>query len=226
MKYTFGTVSVDSDARTITSGAGSAHLTRKAFDLLLLLLECRPNAVSKEQIHARLWPDTFVAEASLQTLIHEIRHAIDGHGSRPSWIRTVRGIGYSFAGDAHASDASSAQAHLERPAAFLIGEAIRVGLYPGENIVGRGLDDVIEIEGSTISRRHARIEIGDTITLEDLGSKNGTWLNDERVTTRRTLAHSDQLRLGSATFTFRLARRSKTTESALTHSDNVDVKSR
>ena len=97
VKYTFGDVCIDADARTCSTREGPRHLTRKAFDLLLLLLECRPNAVSKEQTYARLWPDTFVAESSLQTLVHEIRHAIDQGGS-PSWIRTVHGIGYKFIG--------------------------------------------------------------------------------------------------------------------------------
>ena len=77
MTYAFGSVRVDADARVISRTAGAVHLTRKGFDLLLLLLENRPNAVSKEEIYTRVWPDTFVSEASLQFLIHEIRRAID-----------------------------------------------------------------------------------------------------------------------------------------------------
>lgn len=49
------------------------HLTRKAFDLLVLMLETRPNAVTKDQIYARIWPDAFVTESSLHTLVREIR---------------------------------------------------------------------------------------------------------------------------------------------------------
>ena len=91
MKYTFGRISVDASARTIAVAAEPVHLTRKAFDLLLLLLEHRGSAVSKDSIYARLWPETFVAESSLQTLVHEIRqaiddraneHVLDPHGSR------------------------------------------------------------------------------------------------------------------------------------------------
>ena len=77
MTYTFGRISVDGSARTIAVAREPAHLTRKAFDLLLLLLEHRGSAVSKDSIYARLWPETFVAESSLQTLVHEIRQAID-----------------------------------------------------------------------------------------------------------------------------------------------------
>jgi DNA-binding winged helix-turn-helix (wHTH) protein len=217
--YAFGPIHVDSQARLISSTAGPVHLTRKGFDLLLLLLENRPNAVSKEQIYARVWPDTFVAESSLQFLVHEIRHALHAGGTRPSWIRTVHGIGYSFCGDVLVSNPTSATPGSERPAAWLLGSSIRVALRSGENIVGRGSADVVDIDAPTISRRHARIIVGESITLEDLGSKNGTWLGDERLTTLHVLADGDVLKLGSATFTFRLARHPRPTESVDDRSD-------
>ena len=212
MTYEFGAVRVDANARVISSTAGPVHLSRKAFDLLLLLLECRPDAVSKEQIYARVWPNTFIAESSLQSVVHEIRQAIDQPDTQQSWIRTIHGIGYSFCGDVLASTQASAATGVEYPAAWLVGASLRVSLRAGENIVGRG-GDVIEIEAPTISRRHARIIIGESVTLEDLGSKNGTWLGDERLTAPHALADGDVLKLGSATFTFRLAPQPKPTES-------------
>ena len=214
VKYTFGRISVDASARTIAVAAEPVHLTRKAFDLLLLLLEHRGSAVSKDSIYARLWPDTFVAESSLQTLVHEIRQAIDERGTSTSWIRTVHGIGYSFAGDVHATPVASASARSHRPAAWLFRESMRLPLYVGENVLGRGVEDVIEVELPTISRRHARITIGESAMLEDLSSKNGTWLKGERVIEPARLADGDEVGLGSATFTFRLARSPKSTESS------------
>ena len=214
MKYTFGRISVDASARTIAVPAGPVHLTRKAFDLLLLLLEHRGNAVSKDSIYERLWPDTFVAESSLQTLVHEIRQAIDDRGSGPSWIRTVHGVGYSFTGDVNAIPVVSASARSFRPAAWLLRESMRLPLYVGENVLGRGVEDVIEVDLPTISRRHARITIGESAMLEDLGSKNGTWLKDRRVIEPAPLADGDEVGLGSATFTFRLALSPKLTESS------------
>ena len=214
MKYTFGRISVDASARTIVAAAEPVHLTRKAFDLLLLLLEHRGTAVSKDSIYERLWPDTFVAESSLQTLVHEIRQTIDDRESRTSWIRTVHGIGYSFAGDVHVTAAASASARSLRAAAWLFRESMRVPLYGGENVLGRGVEDVIEIDLPTISRHHARITIGESAILEDLGSKNGTWLAGERVIERAPLADGDEIGLGSATFTFRLARSPKSTQSS------------
>ena len=214
MKFTFGRISVDASARIITVAARPVHLTRKAFDLLLLLLEHRATAVSKDAIYARLWPDTFVAESSLQTLVHEIRQAIDDGGTGTSWIRTVHGIGYSFAGDVQATPRPSASARPQRPAAWLFRESMRLALYEGENVLGRGVEDVIEVDLPTISRRHARITIGQSAMLEDLSSKNGTWLKGERVVEPAPLTDGDEVGLGSAAFTFRLARSPRSTESS------------
>ena len=87
-------------------------------------------------------------------------------------------------------------------------------LREGENIVGRDTAGLFQFAApTTISRRHARIVIGESITIEDVGSKNGTWLQDERLTAPHGLADGDVVKLGSATFTFRVARPSKSTES-------------
>ena len=212
MRYLFGSIIVDAGARVVADASGPVHLTRKAFDLLLLLLEARPDAVSKEQINARLWPDTFVSEASLQTLIHEIRQAIDRPESHESWIRTVHGVGYRFAGAVAVADPPSSPG--TRPAAWLIGQSIRVALATGENVIGREVGGALEIDAPTVSRRHVRITVGDSSTIEDLGSKNGTWLNRERVIEARPLADEDVVSLGTLTLVFRLARHTASTESA------------
>jgi DNA-binding winged helix-turn-helix (wHTH) protein len=210
--YTFGRVCVDAGARRVSKAGRPVHLTRKALDLLLLLLEHRPDAVPKEHIHDRVWPDTFVSESSVQSLVREIRRTIDDAAAGASWIRTVHGIGYRFDGDAVTSGSPVSPPASERPAAWLLGGPARVGLVSGENVLGRG-DGVVEIEAATISRHHARITIGAHATIEDLGSKNGTWLNDQRVTAATVLADGATVRLGSVTLTFRMARKPRPTES-------------
>ncbi len=219
MQYVFGSVCVNRAARSVSGAAGTVHLTTKAFDLLLLLLDSRSTVVSKEQIYERLWPETFVTESSIQTLIHEIREAIDVPGDPNSWIRTVRGVGYCFHGDVLASSWPTA-ARSDHPAAWLVGDSTRVALHAGENIVGRAGDGIVEIDLPTISRRHARITIGDSPVLDDLGSKNGTWLDGERLMEPRALSDGAIVRLGSVTFAFRLARPPRTTESVDDVPDN------
>ena len=57
---------------------------------------------------------------------------------------------------------------------------------------------------SGISRQHARIEIANgRAILEDLGSKNGTWLNDARIAKAVELTDGDMIRIGVVRLTFR-----------------------
>jgi DNA-binding winged helix-turn-helix (wHTH) protein len=214
VRYTFGSICVDADTREISTPSGPRHLTRKAWSLLLLLIERRPDVVSKDEVFTRVWPGTFVSESSLQAAIHEIRRAIDDEARRQSWIRTVHGVGYSFRGHAVVQARSAAPTPEARAAAWLIGDGIRLPLRRGENLVGRGSDDVVDLEAPTISRHHARIVVGESATIEDLDSKNGTWLDGERVAGPRGLGDGASVRLGSVHLTFRLASLARPTESA------------
>ena len=58
---------------------------------------------------------------------------------------------------------------------------------------------------TTVSRRHARISFDQDPWIEDLGSKNGTFVGDRQVTTRVRLSDGDRVRLGSFLLTFRVA---------------------
>ena len=97
MVFEFGDLRVDLPSRQLWKAGAPVHLTRKAFELLAFLLERQPNVLSKEQIQARLWPNTFVSESSVQVLVSEIRQAIGNNESHKSWVRTVHGVGYAVA---------------------------------------------------------------------------------------------------------------------------------
>lgn len=75
---------------------------------------------------------------------------------------------------------------------------------PGtEYFLGRHPDCHIVIEVGAVSRRHARvIREGDSYYVEDLDSRNGTYLNDEKIQGRRRLRDGDQLRVCDVSFTF------------------------
>ena len=71
-------------------------------------------------------------------------------------------------------------------------------LQEGENILGREREAVAWIDVHSVSRRHARIVVtGDRATLEDLGSKNGTFLRGAAVETPSVLKDGDQVRIGT-----------------------------
>jgi DNA-binding winged helix-turn-helix (wHTH) protein len=206
----FDDLTFDSDTRQVWIGKKEVRLSPKAFDLLALLIARRPKAVSKADIRDHLWPGTFVSDSSLPSLVSEIRDAIADHRRKPGLLRTLHGFGYAF----HAEQGPVTQAAADdAPNAWLIGSTAEVALLPGENIIGREGHGVLVVKSSTVSRRHARIAIdGSAAVVEDLGSKNGTYVNDRRIDARTPVVDGDQIRIGSLVFTFRLSQGNETTE--------------
>ncbi|MEO8190469.1 MAG: FHA domain-containing protein [Acidobacteriota bacterium] len=77
-------------------------------------------------------------------------------------------------------------------------------LIDGENIVGRGPESVLWLEDDTVSRAHARIRIAlESATLEDLSSKNGTFLRGRRIEACEPLQDGDEIRVGDVPLRFR-----------------------
>ncbi|HEU4694829.1 MAG TPA: winged helix-turn-helix domain-containing protein [Vicinamibacterales bacterium] len=207
MPLTFHDVRIDLAARQLWQGTVEIHLSRKAFDLLALLVERRPEAVSKEDIHARLWPDTFVSEITLHSLVSEIRRALDDKAGEPRFVRTVHGFGYAFVCPPDDRPASPQPAR-RRVRGWLILDRERLPVFDGDNVFGRGDgdSDVIDLPSSTVSRRHARIHVDEHAWIEDLGSKNGTFVREQPITGPVLLSDGDRLRFASLRLTFRLTR--------------------
>jgi len=79
-------------------------------------------------------------------------------------------------------------------------------LLDDEYLIGRDASNPISIADNSISSRHARIIRGpDGFFIEDLQSRNGTFVNGEKVTDRRLLTNNDLVRLGKVILTFNLA---------------------
>ena len=211
----FGPFSLDAATRQLLREGREVPLSPKAFQLLLALVANRERAMSKEELQQTLWPSTFVLDTNLASLIAEIRRALDDDAAKPQFVRTIHRFGYRFVG--HVDE--SAVMPVEPAAAakyWLVWDIKQVPLAEGSNVIGRGTDTSIWIDAPGVSRHHARIVIdGGNATIEDLGSKNGTYVAGEPVTTPRRLDDGDQIRLGSVVVTFRIPRFSAATETAL-----------
>ena len=73
----------------------------------------------------------------------------------------------------------------------------------GDVVLGRGDRAEIRLEDPFASSRHARIyEQGNIVVIEDLGSTNGTFLNEELLQTVRPLHPGDRVRIGDSEFGF------------------------
>lgn len=192
---------LDTEARQLFRGDRPVHLAPKALELLELLVERRPSAVSKSAIHGRLWPDTFVAEVNLPVLIHRLREALEDDPRDPRFVRTVTRFGYAFCGTAWLEAEGPYGNAFEYRVLFASREVL---LRPGENLIGRTYDAAVRVDQTSVSRRHALIRISETgATIEDCGSKNGTFVGNQRVTGQVALQDGDRILLGTALLVFR-----------------------
>jgi DNA-binding winged helix-turn-helix (wHTH) protein len=203
MRLKFASWEVDTDRRLLTHGGAAASLSPKAFDLLVVLAQHHEKALSKGDLHQILWPDTFVSDGSLTILVAEIRAVLNDDAEQPKFIRTVRRFGYGFCAPVTKQDASPFPSR-SGGVGWVIWGTKSIAIGRTESVLGRSLDADIRFDVPGVSRRHARIVLdGEHVALEDLGSRNGTYLRGERITGRATLADGDEVRLGPVSIVFR-----------------------
>ena len=205
MRAVFGDFVLDTEGRELRRGGKPVRLAPKAFQLLQLLFEARPKPISQDDLYDQLWPDTFVEKTNLHNLIYQVREALSDDDQ--SIIRTVYGFGFAFAG----------VVEERSPAAWwqLVIAGREIDLHDGESIVGRERGVTIHVEARSISRHHARITVSSgRITLEDLGSKNGTTVGGRRVHSVTDLHDGDRIVFGSVPATLRSVRPAMSTETS------------
>jgi DNA-binding winged helix-turn-helix (wHTH) protein len=201
----FGECEFDAGRRLLLRHGRSTPLSPKAFQLLEVLLDRRPEALPKAELLELLWPETFVSDGSLHNLVAEVRGALGDTPRAPRYIRTVPRYGYAFCGDARAAAPAMATSRGATCGACLVHASREWSLSEGTNLVGRDRDCTIRLESASVSRHHARIELArGQATLEDLESKNGTLLNRRRVRQRAALKDGDEIQVGSVTMTYRI----------------------
>ena len=203
------------ETRELLVGGNSVHLAPKAFDLLAILIENRPRALSKAEIHEKLWPSTFVSEGTLTSLLAEVRSAIGDEEHEKRLIRTVHRFGYAFAGAVEIEGAGPRGLARAAFAYRLYWRSREFALEEGENVLGRDPRAGIFLDDTSVSRRHARIVTsGGEALIEDLHSKNGTFVRGASIEAPSRIADGDGIQLGSVPLTFRVFPLSGSTETA------------
>jgi DNA-binding winged helix-turn-helix (wHTH) protein len=194
MKLRFADCVVDLRARQLERQGTIVPLEPKVYELLEALIKHRPAVVTSQELDELLWPKVYVGRASLARLVSELRSALGDTPQGARIIRTVYKSGYAFCADvAPVASRSASSAMIElvwKKHVFLLTE--------GENLAGRDEACAVVIDGSTVSRQHARlVVIAETATVEDLGSTNGTLVNGSRISAPTPLSPGDELSLGS-----------------------------
>jgi len=201
----FAQFTIDSETRQLLGGGREIHLSPKAFDLLCALIQTAPKVVEKADLHARIWPNTYVVDANLNILIGEIRRAIGDSAQDPKFIRTVHGVGYAFCGTA--VDVPPPRAAVQPLFCWVAWNGKTCQLAEGDNLIGRDPRSGIWLDAPGVSRRHAIIRVDSSswrVMLEDLGSTNGTFVRRAPVNAEVALTDGDLIQVGAVDLTVRL----------------------
>jgi DNA-binding winged helix-turn-helix (wHTH) protein len=218
MAYRFGPFLYDPLGRRLLRNGAEIKLAHKSRELLLLFLENPGRLLTRENITDRIWSDVAVTDDALRFQVSELRKAFGEDGE--SFIRTIPREGYRWEAPVRKETLHQFEwgyqerKDSDREVRYRLILGLReIELVEGENVVGRDHDAALWIDHTAVSRRHARIVISDGITtLEDLGSKNGTYLKGERISGVSPLADGDEIRIGPVAMTFRVMSRVGTTQ--------------
>jgi len=206
----------------------SIQLEPKIMDVLAFLAERAGKVVSRQDLIDAVWAKQFVAESALSRAIAELRRALQDDAHAPRYLETITKRGYRViapverveqapeaarvpSGSKGAREPEPGHERASRPAFSPVeieGCALRwkdrrISLAEGENIIGRDPDVLVRIGSWAVSRRHARIMLsGGHAVLEDLGSKNGTYVSGQRVTAPCALKDGDSICVGPAELIF------------------------
>ena len=196
MRVRFADYDLDTGARRLVCGTRQIHLSPKAFELLKVLVENRPRAMPKQELLERIWAGVFVSDASLARAVSEIREAIGDHSRSDGFLQTVHAFGYRFA-TAGVVDVTGSAEVPEGPMCWLVGREIEFRLTEGDHIAGREPGVSIRLDSPRVSRHHARVSAhGRTVSVEDLGSKNGTFVRGVRIHGPTVLKAGDDIQIG------------------------------
>ncbi len=198
---------VDPALNSVAGPVETAHLEPKVMDVLVCLVEHASDVVSKELLLRAVWPDTCVTDDVLTRAIFELRRVFGDQVRRPRVIQTIPKRGYRLIAPVISDiDRRTASTPTEETICTLTWNQGCVMLKEGTYLLGREESLPIRVPSPSVSRRHARITIGGAaVTVEDLASKNGTFLRGKRLTAPTLLQNGDKLIAGTVRISVRLS---------------------
>jgi DNA-binding winged helix-turn-helix (wHTH) protein len=148
----FGRFRLLPHGRELRADGVAVELGSRAFDILMVLTEARGALVTKDEIMARVWPDTVVEENNLVVQISALRKAL---GEDRDLIRTVSGRGYRFVAELRTSlAASDAETRGDRGAAAELAKPTPSSNFPTpiSSLIGREtqLEEVLDLPAGVV----------------------------------------------------------------------------
>lgn len=212
----FAGFELDLGAYVLRRQDGPLRLEKMPMEVLILLVQRAGTLVQRSEIQAMLWgPDVNVEhDSAINTALRKIRRRLGDDAENPRFVETVVGKGYRFiapvesVGARATLNASHGTSSSERWRRIFPRYCVTRGkqefvLEAGETVFGRDPTAGVYIDHPSVSRRHACISIGsEGAVLEDLKSRNGTFVNGRRINRPASVDHGAVIGLGPITLTF------------------------
>jgi DNA-binding winged helix-turn-helix (wHTH) protein len=213
----FGVFDLDPRTGELRKRGVRVRLQEQPFQILTLLLDRAGDLVSRDELRQRLWSDeVFVDfEQGLNNAVAKIRTALGDSAESPRFVETLERRGYRFIGAVEwvetgrqAPSPHHPASPSQPPSTFVrvsVGDKT-VPLAEGTHVIGRDPAASVWIDSALVSRQHARLLVRNGhVTIEDLGSRNGTFVNGVRLTAAAALAHGDEVSLGTVQISVHIA---------------------
>jgi DNA-binding winged helix-turn-helix (wHTH) protein len=113
-QWCFAEFRVDSGNKCLWRGAHAIKLKPRTFDVLSFLVERAGRLVTRTELFAALWSQTYVSETALTNCLSELRKALHDTTKPPRFIETVHRRGYRFIAPIVDSQ-QSGMSHHENP---------------------------------------------------------------------------------------------------------------
>lgn len=206
-EFRFGEFELDVAAYVLTRAGNRIKLEKIPMDLLILLVQSAGTLVQRKTIQKSLWSSGVFVEhdSAINTAIRKIRQTLGDDVDEPRFLETVVGKGYRFIAPVDRLPSPKAGNNQRRsfPSYCVTQGRQEFILDAGDNLLGRDPDASVYIDHSSVSRRHARISIDATrAVLEDLKSRNGTFLEGRRIESPTPIEHGAIITLGAITVRF------------------------
>jgi DNA-binding winged helix-turn-helix (wHTH) protein len=188
---------VEPTLNRLTRGDTTVQLELKLMEVLLFLAERQGEVASKAEIIDAVWQTEFIAENTLTHSIADLRRTLGDDARSPRFIETIPKRGYRIVAPVSGLEPALPVEPAASQGLRVVLPDREVYLREGANIVGRSESAEIHVDSSWASRRHARITVAEgRAVIEDLGSKNGTFVQGERLTACTELRPGDEIHIG------------------------------
>ena len=220
--FRFETFELDLHAYVLRAQGEAVRLEKIPMEVLILLVQRAGTMVSRPDIAARVWGSSVFVEqdAAINTAVRKIRQVLGDDAVAPRFVQTIVGKGYRFIAAVESISGpgeSVADSNAVRPGypRYMVKVGRQEFVLPsGETVIGRDPSAGVYVDHPSVSRRHARLSIeAGRARLQDLGSRNGTFLDGRRLDEATEILEDAFIGVGPVTLVFSVLRAPASTRS-------------